>query len=85
MTESWVVQHRDKSLSEVVAAGQKARAETLALLAKLTDDQLAEKLPGAPWADGTLGGVIATNAHHGRMHWHWVKEGMAIAGITPPR
>ena len=44
-----------------------------------------EKLPGAPWADGTIGGVLATNADHGRMHWHWVKEGMAKVGMTPPR
>jgi hypothetical protein len=85
MTESWVVQHRGKSLSDAVALGQQARAETLALLGELTDDQLAEKLPGAPWADGTIGGVIATNAAHGRMHWQWVKDGMATVGITPPR
>ncbi len=75
MTEKWVVEHRTKSLSDVVALGQRARAETIALLAELTDEQLAEKLPGAPWADGTVGGVIATNADHGRMHWHWIKEG----------
>lgn len=85
MTESWVVEHRAKPMPEVIALGQKARAETLALLAELTDDQLAEKLPGAPWADGTIGGVIATNALHGRMHWQWVKDGMASRGITPPR
>jgi len=48
MTESWVIQHQDKALPAVVALGQKARAETLALLAELTDEQLAEKLPGAP-------------------------------------
>jgi hypothetical protein len=69
MTEAWTVEHRQKSLSEVIALGQAARAETLALLSELTDAQLAEKLPGAPWADGTIGGVIATNADHGRMHW----------------
>ena len=85
MTESLVVQHRDKALPEVVALGQRARAETLALLAELTDAQLADKLLGAPWADGTIGGVLATNAMHGRMHWGWVKEGMAKLGITPPR
>jgi len=32
-----------------------------------------------------MGGVLATNAMHGRMHWGWVKEGMAKLGITPPR
>ena len=75
MTESWVREHRAKPLSEIAALGQKARAETLALLAELTDAQLQEKVPGAPWADGTVGGIIATNADHGRLHWHWIKEG----------
>ncbi len=75
MNEDWVEQAAGKPLSEVVALGQQARAETLALLAELTDTQLAEKLPGAPWADGTIGGVLAVNADHGRMHWRWVKEG----------
>lgn len=85
MTEAWAEEHRGKTLSEVVALGQKARAETLALLAELTDAQVGEQLPGAPWADGTIGGVLATNADHGRMHWHWVKQGMAEVGMTPPR
>jgi len=85
MTESWVVLHRASTLAEVVALGQEARAATLVLLAELTDAQLAEKLPGAPWADGTIGGVLATNAMHGRMHWGWVKEGMRTLGISPPR
>lgn len=77
MTEAWTVEHREKPLGAVVALGQRIRAETLALLGELTDDQLAEKLPGAPWADGTVGGVLATNAGHGRMHWQWVKDGWA--------
>ncbi len=75
MTEAWVRTHCDKSLSEVVALGQQVRAETLNLLGELTDDQLQEKLPGAPWADGTIGGVLAVNADHGRMHYRWVQEG----------
>lgn len=78
MNETWIVEHRDKTLSDVVALGQRIRAETLALLSELTDDQLVEKLPGAPWADGTVGGVLATNAGHGRMHWQWVKDGWGL-------
>jgi hypothetical protein len=77
MTEAWVREHSGKSLSEVVAMGQAVRGETLALLSELTDPQLEEKLPGAPWADGTVGGVLATNAAHGRMHWAWIKEARA--------
>ena len=75
--EAWVATHRGKPLLDVIALGQEARAETLALLARLSDAQLAERLPGAPWADGTVGGVLAVNADHGRMHWRWVKDGLA--------
>lgn len=74
MTEEWQLQHRGKSLDEVVALGQSARAVTLQLLSELSDEQLGETLPGAPWADGTVGGVLAANADHGRMHWKWVKD-----------
>lgn len=74
MTEEWQRKHAGKVLSEVVALGQSARSVTLALLADLTDEQLAETLPGAPWADGTISGVLAANADHGRMHWKWVTD-----------
>lgn len=80
MTESWVLQHQQKSLSEVVALGQQVRAETLGLLASLSDAQLEEKLPGAPWADGTIGGVLGVNGDHGRTHYKWVKAGMMNDG-----
>jgi DinB superfamily len=78
MTERWVAEHRGKSLSEVVALGEAARAATLALISELTDEQLAEKLPGAPWSDGTIGGVLSVNSDHGRMHWQWAKEGLGL-------
>jgi hypothetical protein len=74
MTEEWQLQHAGKSLDEVIALGQTARSVTLALLAELSDEQLGEILPGAPWADGTVGGVLAANADHGRMHWKWVTD-----------
>lgn len=75
MNEQWVEEHRAKPLTDIVAIGQQMRSETLELLAGLSDDQLLEKLPGAPWADGTIGGVLAVNADHGRQHWKWVKDG----------
>ena len=74
MTEEWQKQHHGKSLHEVVALGASARAVSLELLSELTGDQLEEVLPGAPWADGTVGGVIGANADHGRMHWKWAKD-----------
>jgi hypothetical protein len=77
MNEEYVLAHRGKPLSAVVALGEATRAETLALMAELTDEQLAEKLPDAPWADGTIGGVISVNAVHGRMHWTAVQAALA--------
>ena len=74
MTEEWQILHHGKSLDEVIALGQSARAVSLQLLSELSDEQLNEVLPGAPWADGTIGGVIAANADHGRMHWKWAKD-----------
>jgi len=74
--ERFVAEHRGKDLSALVALGEEVRAETLALLAQLSDEQLAEKLPGAPWADGTIGGVLATNGDHGRQHWSWLRAGI---------
>lgn len=77
MNEEWVAKHRDKSFNEVVALGQKVRGETLELLASLTDEQLQEQLPGAPWGDGTIGGVMAINGDHARSHYKSVAAGLA--------
>lgn len=77
MNEAWVKEHQEKSFIEIVALGQKVRAETLLLLATLTDEQLTEKIPGAPWGDATIGGVIAVNGDHERQHFGWVTAGLA--------
>jgi hypothetical protein len=76
-TEEWCQEHKDKPLDELVRIGLAVRAETLAYLATLTQEQLDSLIPGAPWADGTVGGIMAANADHGRMHFHWAKEGPA--------
>lgn len=73
-TEQWQQAHRDESFLEVVALTAAARGETLQLIAELSDSQLEEILPTAPWADGTIGGVLGANADHGRMHWRWLEE-----------
>lgn len=77
MNETWINKHRDKSFDEVVALGAKVRAETLALLAELSDEQLESKIPGSPWGDGTVGGVIAINGDHARQHHGWVTRSLA--------
>lgn len=74
-TEEWKVEHEGKPFDELVRIGQAVRADTLALLSELTDEQLASKIPGAPWADGTVGAIMAANASHGRMHWKWAEDG----------
>ena len=77
MNETWVKEHRDKTFNEVVALGQKIRSQTLALLAELTDEQLQQKVPGAPWADGSVGGILSVNAEHGRNHFKQVTEALS--------
>jgi hypothetical protein len=74
-TEAWKVENEGKSLDEVVRIGLAVRADTLALLAELDDDQLASKIPGAPWSDGTVGGILAVNADHSHMHRTWAERG----------
>lgn len=79
-TEEWKAEHSGMSFVELVRVGQAVRAETLALLAELSDEDLTSKIPGAPWADGTVGGVMAANADHGRMHYRWAKDDPVAAG-----
>ncbi|MBK6317374.1 MAG: DinB family protein [Dehalococcoidia bacterium] len=74
-TEDWAAKHRGKPLDELVRVGLETRAETLKLLSELTQEQLDSKIPGTPWADGTVGGIMAANADHGRTHFKWAKEG----------
>jgi hypothetical protein len=73
-TEEWKVQHSGMSFIELVRIGQAVRADTLALLAELSDEDVSSKIPGAPWADGTVGGIMAANADHGRMHFAWATD-----------
>ncbi len=75
-TEQWAEKHRGKALDELVRVGAETRAETLKLLSELTQEQLDSKIPGTPWADSTVGGIMAANADHGRMHFKWAKEGL---------
>ena len=78
-TEEWADENRGKPFDELVRIGLAVRADTLNLLSELTDEQLLSKIPGAPWADGTVGGIMAANADHGRMHWKWAEEGPAAS------
>ena len=72
-----VEEHKSDDLDTLIADLEAARAESKALLDSLTDEQLEMKVPGAPWADGSIGGVLITNGYHEDMHWKWVEEGLA--------
>jgi hypothetical protein len=74
-TEEWAEENRGKPFDELVCIGLTVRADTLKLLSELTDEQLDSKIPGAPWADGTVGGIMAANADHGRTHYKWATDG----------
>jgi hypothetical protein len=76
-TEEWAQRHRGKPLSELARIGLEIRADTLKLLSELTDEDLVSEIPGTPWADSTVGGIMAANAGHGRTHFKWAKDGLA--------
>jgi uncharacterized damage-inducible protein DinB len=71
--------HRADDLDALLDDLDAARADTRSLLDSLTDEQLTRPVPGAPWMDGTIGGVILTNAYHEAQHWAWVEEGLREA------
>jgi hypothetical protein len=72
-----VDEHRSDDLDTLLADLEEARIETNRLMRDLTEEQLRTPVPGAPWGDGTIAGVLLTNAYHEVMHWNWVSEGLA--------
>lgn len=68
-----------RSLDELFDELRAARAETLAFLDTLDDQVLATAIPGSPWGDGTIGGMLGRNAAHQRNHMHAYQEGLASA------
>jgi hypothetical protein len=74
--ETNVESHRDDAIDALLADLEEARRETLKLVDELTDDQLDLKITGAPWGDGTIGGVLRTAGLHERQHLAWVQAGL---------
>ncbi|WP_201389936.1 DinB family protein [Ktedonobacter sp. SOSP1-85] len=74
--QAYAKEHADDSLEEIFADLSATRQQSLELLEQLTDEQLAQPVPGAPWADGTIGGVLITNATHATIHTSWTEEGL---------
>ena len=83
-TESWKKEQEGKPLDELIRIGLAVRAETLTLLAELTDEQLASRIPGAPWSDGTVGGILAVHGRHYRLHRGWTEAGAGPAQEVSP-
>jgi hypothetical protein len=74
--QTYTNEHYDDSRERILTDLTTTRQESLALLEQLTDEQLTLTVPGAPWADGTIGGLLITNAHHARQHLSWIEEGL---------
>lgn len=69
LNEEYVRAHRGSSIEAVIDLGLQSRLETLSLLKELSANDLGLSVPGAPWGDGTIGGILAASTDHGRMHW----------------
>ncbi|MDQ1374319.1 MAG: hypothetical protein QOJ09_1657 [Actinomycetota bacterium] len=76
MNEEHVDANRGTPLEELLGALEAVRADTLSLLDRIEDDELARPVPGAPWADGTIGGVLITLGYHDQQHVAWVDEAL---------
>ena len=74
--QAYAKEHAGDSLEEILTDLMATRQKSLELLGQLTDEQLALPVPGAPWADGTIGGVLITNAYHAERHTSWIEEGL---------
>ncbi len=74
--QEYIETHRTDSSETVLADLDAARATTLALLEQCTDEQITIIVTGAPWSDGSIGGVMLTNAHHAVQHMTWIEEGL---------
>jgi hypothetical protein len=67
---------RPLAVDSLLAALSAARANTVDFINGLSAEQLATPIPGAPWGDGTIGGVLMANAGHERQHLQWVGEAL---------
>jgi len=65
------------SLDELFAELGAARADTLAFIDEHDDETLARRVPGSPWGDGTIGGMLGRNAAHQINHLRAYQEGLA--------
>lgn len=81
VNEEFAATHRDASLDELLRSSEETRAELFALLARVEPGAFDLVVPGAPWADGTVGALLLHNTgEHFNRHWNWLNEGLARSG-----
>ena len=71
-----VTRHRGDPLDLLLTTLATTRADTLALLDRVTDEQLAVYLASSQWGDKTVGALFLTVAGHDDMHRAWVQKGL---------
>ena len=69
--------YRDESLASLLTKLGETRQATLALLASLSDEQLAEVSPHSPFGRGTVRDLFRQMARHDRQHVDWLTEAMS--------
>jgi hypothetical protein len=74
VNQTYVNAHRDDTLELVAADYLAARQDTLDLLRRFTDEQLATPMPLVVGAQA-VGDVFAGRAGHATQHMTWIEEG----------
>jgi hypothetical protein len=70
---------RSRTVGELLAQLAAARAATLVFLDGHDESALAAPVPGSPWGDGTVGGMLGRNGPHEINHMRLFQE--ALAGL----
>lgn len=69
--------YRDEPLASLLAKLGETRQATLALLASLSDEQLAAVSPHSPFGRGTVRDLFRQMAKHDGQHVDWLTEAMS--------
>lgn len=73
MTNSIWQENHERSISEIVAMGQRVRGEQIVLIGELSDEQLDGPGP----LGGTVAEMLLMNLGHDRLHLRWAIDGLA--------
>lgn len=85
VNEEFAAAHRETSFDDLLRLSEETRADLYGLLARIEPDAFDLVVPGAPWADGTVGALLLHNTgDHFNRHWAWLTEGLATSGPADP-